>query len=199
MDYNIIGYLCGYIQHRMSSPKAFSILESDSEIKKLISQSSPMIAKRLQALLVFKKHEGTGGISKREVAQQIGVNHNSIQAWRNIYISEGIEKLMSHSKIGYKPSLINAEQEKAINEQMHKPDNGFVGFIELLAWFNEKYKTDINYKTFHGFVVRKFKAKIKTARKVHVKKDTEKSDEIKKTLVGTVKKSQKPKAQPIKR
>jgi transposase len=183
----------------MSAPKAFNILESDSDIKKLIKINSPMIAKRLQALLVFKKHEKTGGISKRDVARQIGVNHNSIQAWRNLYICEGIEKLMSHSKIGYKPSLISSEQEIALKEQMHKPDNGFVGFIELLAWFNEKYKTDVNYKTFHGFVVRKFKAKIKKARKLHVKKEQEKSDDLKKTLVRYAKKSSKPKAQSIKK
>jgi transposase len=183
----------------MSAPKAFKILESDSEIKKLIKHKHPMIAKRLQALLVFKKHEETGGISKREVAQHIGVNHNSIQTWRDLYIREGIEKLMSHSKTGYKPSLISAEQENALKGQMYKPDNGFVGFIELLAWFNGKYNTDVNYKTFHGFVVRKFKAKIKTARKVHVKKDPKKSDALKKTLVSNVKKSPKPKVKNIRK
>jgi transposase len=180
----------------MSAPKTFKIKESDKDIKKLIKRSDPMIAKRLQALLVFKEHESTG-ISKREVAQSVGVNHNSIQSWRKLYISEGIEKLMSHAKIGYKPSLISAEQEKALKEQMYKPDNGFVGFIELLSWFNEKFKTDVNYKTFHGFVVRKFKAKIKTARKVHVNKEPQKADDLKKTLVSNAKKSSKPKVKNI--
>ena len=80
---------------------------------------------------------------------------------------------------------------------MYKPDNGFVGFIELLSWFNEKFKTDVNYKTFHGFVVRKFKAKIKTARKVHVNKEPQKADDLKKTLVSNAKKSSKPKVKNI--
>lgn len=62
-----------------------------------------MIGKRLYALLLFKEHELTG-ISKRSVAQAIGVNHNSIQTWRSLYISGGIELLMKHSNTGYKPS-----------------------------------------------------------------------------------------------
>lgn len=177
----------------MSDPKAFKIKESNSDIKKLMKSSHPMIAKRLHALLVFKQHEETG-ISKREVAEGIGVNHNSVQTWRNLYIAGGMEKLMHHSKIGYKPSLITLEQEKALKDQMHTPDNGFVGFIELLAWFNEKFNTDVNYKTFHGFVVRKFDAKIKTARKVHIKKDPEAVETFKKTSVRSVKKSLKAKA-----
>jgi hypothetical protein len=41
-------------------------------------------------------------------------------------------------------------------EQMHKVDNGFVEFIAFLDWYNDKYTTNVNYKAFHGFVVRKF-------------------------------------------
>ena len=69
----------------MSSPKTFIIKESESEIKKLIKNSPSMVAKRLQALLVFKRHQDHG-ISKRLVADEIGVNHNSIQTWRSSYI-----------------------------------------------------------------------------------------------------------------
>ena len=174
----------------MSAPKIFKIQESEPAIKKLMKNSEPMIAKRLHALLVFKQHEDTG-ISKRVVADLIGVNHNSVQAWRDSYSSGGIEKLTSHDKIGFKPSVISPDQEEAIKEQMHQPDNGFVGFIELLAWFNEKFNTDINYKTFHGFVVRKFDAKVKTARKVHIKKDEAAVGTFKKTSVNNVSKSSK--------
>jgi transposase len=164
----------------MASPKIFSIKESENDLKKLIKSSNPMIAKRLHALLIFKRHEQEG-ISKRIVADQIGVNHNSIQTWRSLYIREGVELLMSHSNIGYKPSKITKKQEKALSRQLNNPHNGIVGFIELLDWFNTTFKTTINYKTFHGFVVRKFKAKIKVARKVHIKQDPEAVKAFKKT------------------
>jgi len=181
----------------MSAPKAFTITESPAEIKKLQKASIPLIAKRLQALLLFKQKEDSG-ISKREVADLIGVNHNSVQTWRTLYIKGGIKLLMHHSNTGHKPSMITPEQKEAIREQMYNPENGFVGFIELLTWFNEKFNTQINYKTFHGFVVRNFKAKIKTARKVHVKKDIEEVALFKKTSVKNAKKSLTKKPKDIK-
>lgn len=152
-----------------------------------------MVAKRVYALLIFKQNVLTG-ISKREVAQIIGVNHNSIQAWRNLYIDGGLELLTKHSKTGYKPSIITLEQEQALKEQMYNLENGFVGFVELLAWFDEKFGTQTNYNTFKGYVVRKFKAKIKTARKVHVNKDQEKADNFKKTSTNNAKVSSTKKA-----
>lgn len=177
-----------FVKKKMSLPIIFKIKESESEIKKLIRSSHPMIAKRLQALLVFKRNEVVG-VSKRDVALEIGVNHNSIQTWRSMYVDGGIKSLITHSNIGHKPSKVNKIQERALKEKLDNPHNGIVGFIELLDWFNAKYDTSLNYKTFHGFVVRKFQAKIKVARKSHVKKDDQAIDDFKKTSSKFVKKS----------
>lgn len=182
----------------MSSPKTFPIKETISEIRKLMKSVNPMIAKRLQALLIFKKHESTG-IAKRIVAKELGKDQNSIQTWRTMYIEGGIDKLMDHSMIGYKPSSITKEQEEAIREQMNNPENGFAGFVELLDWFDTKFKTTTNYKTFHGFVVRKFKAKVKVARKVHIKKDPEAVAAFKKASIKPAKKSSKQKRKDLKK
>jgi len=172
----------------MSAPKLFAIKETESEIKKLIKSSTQMLSKRLQALLVFKRFEKIG-ISKRQVAEQIGVNHNSVQTWRSAYILGGIEQLKAHANVGYKPNSINSVQEKALEEKLNDPNNGIVGFVELLDWFNKSFNTDIPYKTFHGFVVRKFKDKIKVARKIHVKKDVEAVESFKKTSIKSATKS----------
>jgi transposase len=172
----------------MSAPKTFKIIESESEIKKLARKSTPMLAKRLHALLAFKRNEASG-ISKRQVADEIGVDPNSVQTWRSLYIEGGIKKLLTHSNIGYKPSIINGEQEQALKEQLNDPHNGMVGFIELLDWFNTTFQASINYKTFHGFVVRKFDAKIKVARKSHIKKDVQAVEAFKKTSDKSAKKS----------
>jgi len=180
-----MGYICKN-KNPMSSPKSFIIKESESDIKKLIKTSSVMIGKRLHALLIFKRNESTG-ISKREVADEIGVNHNSIQTWRTLYIEGGIEALMLHANVGYKPSKINPRQEKALKKKLSDPANGVVGFNELLVWFNTTFKTEINYKTFHGYVVRKFEAKVKVARKSHVKKDPLAIEVFKKTSAKTAK------------
>ena len=171
----------------MSAPKTFKIKEREIEIKKLMKNSLPMIAKRLQALLVFKRNED-GGIAKRLVADEIGVNHNSVQTWRSLYIKGGIKLLMTHSNIGYKPSKITAEQEQVLKKQLNNPHNGMEGFVEMLDWFNTTFQTSINYKTFHGFVVRKYKAKVKVARKTHINKDTQAVETFKKTSNKSAKK-----------
>ena len=182
----------------MASPKTFKIKESESEIKKFMKNSNAMIAKRLHALLIFKRNQGSG-ISKRLVADEIGVNHNSVQTWRSLYIKGGIKLLMSHSNTGYKPSIITDEQEQALKEKLNNPHNGIVGFIELLDWFDNTFQTNINYKTFHGFVVRKFDAKIKVARKSHIKKDVQAGEALKKTSVKSVKKSLQRKKEGLKK
>ena len=174
----------------MALPKTFIIKESESDIKKLIKSSNAMIGKRLHALLLFKQNE-QAGISKRQVAEAIGVDPNSVQTWRTAYIKGEIESLMSHSNIGYKPSKITKQQEELLQAKLSDPFNGIVGFVELLDWFNKTFETEINYKTFHGFVVRKFKAKIKTSRKSHVKKDPLAVEAFKKTSDASVRKSLK--------
>lgn len=67
----------------MVTAKIFPIKESVSDIKRLKKKSTPIIATRLQVLLILKHHEATG-ISKREVANNVGVNHNSVQTWRRL-------------------------------------------------------------------------------------------------------------------
>jgi len=73
-------------------------------------------------------------------------------------------------------------QEKALEEKLNNPNNDVVEFVGLLDWFNKSFNIDLHYKTFHGFVVRKFKAKIKVARKIHVKKDVEDVESFKKNF-----------------
>lgn len=172
----------------MSYSKTFKIKEDISEIKKLQRKSSPIISKRLIALLVFKRHEFEG-ISKRAVAEETGFNPNSIQTWRALYIKGGIDLLMKHNNLGYKPSKISVEQETELKKILHNPENGFVGYIELQSWFNETYKMDVAYHTLRSFIIRKFKSKIKVARKYHLKKDPEAVHSFKKTSIKFAKKS----------
>lgn len=176
------------MKKNMSSPKIFVIKETEKEIKKLITTNIPLVSNRFKALLVFKRFELTG-VSKLFVAKETGLNHNSIQKWRTMYITGGSDLLKTHRKIGFKPSVISKEQESILSQKLHDPHNGIVGFVELLDWFNKEYNTEINYKTFHGFVVRKFGAKIKVARKSHVKKDVEAVEAFKKTSMSSAKKS----------
>ncbi len=86
----------------MSLPKIIVIKESEKEIKHLLKVSIPFIAQRLRVLLILKQHESTG-ISKREAATLAGVCPDSVHKWRTIYMKAGIEGIIKHNKIGFKP------------------------------------------------------------------------------------------------
>jgi transposase len=166
----------------MSSPKTIIVKESILELKKIQKQSIPMIALRIRALLEFKKHEKTG-ISKRAVADAIGVNHNSVQTWRKIYEQGGIEAILAYQKQPGRPSNITPKEHLEIEKKLHDPKNGLRGYIELKDWMETEFNKTFKYNTVLKYSYRHFQSKIKVARKSHVKKDEVAVTTFKKTLV----------------
>jgi transposase len=136
----------------------------------------------------FKKNEITG-ISKRVVADIVGVNHNSVQTWRTIYQQGGIAAILKHDRKEGRPSAITAEEHLLIEKKLHDPKNGLRGYVELLSWVEAEFKKTIKYNTLLKYSVRHFGSKIKVARKSHIKKDEEAVVTFKKTSAKNVKKS----------
>lgn len=170
----------------MSAPKQIKITESISELKKLQKNSIAMIATRIKVIIEFKKNEDKG-ISKRAVADAVGVNHNSVQTWRTLYEQGGIEAILKHDRKDGRPSNITAEEHKLIEQKLHDPKNGLRGYVELLTWVEEEFKKTIKYNTLLKYATRHFGSKVKVARKSHVKKDADAVNTFKKTLVNSAK------------
>lgn len=166
----------------MAKPIQILIKESIKELKALQRGLGELLSKRMQVLIELKKHE-QAGISKRDLSAITGINHNSITKWRKMYMAEGISSLLTHGRIGFKKSVFNAVEHKAIENQLNNPKNGLRGYIELQDWVNKKYNKDFKYITLVKYSQRHFGAKIKVARKSHIKKDELKVDSFKKTLV----------------
>jgi transposase len=138
-------------------------------------------------LIEIKKIEGQG-ISKRELAELIGVNHNSIQTWRQMYLTGGISELCSHKKTGFKPSVFDKEEHNAIKEKLHDPVNGLRGYKELLAWIENDLSKEVKYNTLLKYCIRNFSSSVKVARKSHINKDPLAVEAFKKTSNESVKK-----------
>jgi hypothetical protein len=90
---------------------------------------------------------------------------------------------MSDKRVGFKPSVINAEEHIAIEKKLQDPKNGIRGYTELLDWVKTELHKDMKYITLVKYTERHFGSKIKVARKSHVKKDQQAVDTFKKTLV----------------
>ena len=171
----------------MAHAKIFVIKESEKEINKLLKQSIPFIGQRLRVLLIMKQNETTG-ISRREVAKLAGVDPNSVQNWRKLYLTEGIEGLMKHQKTGFKPSVFTPIEHDMLEAKLNNPENGIQGYVELKDWIEKETGKVFNYNTLLFYCIRNFKSSVKVARKSHVNKDENKVDVFKKTSDKSVKK-----------
>jgi len=165
----------------MSSPTIIKISESIAELKALQRKHGELISKRLQILIELKKYEDTG-ISKRDLSNCTGINHNTILKWRNIYIESGITPFLVHNrKGGYKKSVFTKNEHEFLAQVLNNPENGIVGYSELLKWLEKEFNKPIVYITLVKYVQRKFGAKLKIGRKSHANKDIEAFEAFKKT------------------
>jgi transposase len=182
----------------MSSPKTILIKESITELKKLQKGAIPMIANRIRVLIELKKNE-KAPLSKRAVADLVGVNHNSVQTWRKLYEQGGIEAVLFYQKQPGRPSDISPAEHQLIEKKLNDPKNGLRGYVELLTWMETEFKKEFKYNTVLKYSYRHFQSKIKVARKSHVNKDEEAVATFKKTSVRPVNKSLKTKGKALKR
>jgi transposase len=171
----------------MSNAKLLTIKESVRELTSLMKQSSSTKIKRL-LMLIEIKNEKDSAISKRELGRRIGVDPNSITSWKKRYEQHGIEGIMSDGRIGFKPSVVTAEEHKKIEQKLRDPKNAIRGYTELLDWVRAELSRDMKYITLVKYAERHFGSKIKVARKSHVKKDEEAVTAFKKTSVKSARK-----------
>jgi len=172
----------------MALPKQLVIKETEKEIKHLLKATTPFISQRLRVLLILKQYESTG-ISKREAATLCGVCADSIQKWRTLYMRDGIEGLMKHNKIGYKPSVFTEVERARLKEKLNDPENGLRGYVELKEWIRKEFGKEILYRTVVNYCVTNFHSSVKVARKSHINKDVNKVEDFKKTLDKSAKAS----------
>lgn len=171
----------------MSYPKLVIVKESVKELKRLQKNQPLTIIKRLNMLIELKKNPNKG-ISKRALAKTVGVDPNSIQSWRALYMKNGISGILSHGLIGFKPSLINKAEHKKIEAQLNQPKNELKGYTQLMNWIKDELGKELKYTTVVEYAKRHFGTKIKVARKSHVLKNDEAVEAFKKTSAKSFKK-----------
>lgn len=171
----------------MSIALNIPVKESLQELRSFLKSSIPFLQPRVKLLLVMKKH-GNNPISKRELMEQTGLCSYSVHKWRTLYKLGGISNLLSHNKKGFKPSKLSAEEHKKLEEKLNDPENGIRGYKELQEWVLNEFNNQISYNTLLKYCVKNFGSKVKVARKYHAKKDDERVDTFKKTLIKSAKK-----------
>ena len=170
----------------MANALKIIVKETLPELKKILKNSPPHQSPKLKMLMIIRQSEVY--LTKNELAELVGVNHNSIQSWRKKYLSGGIKALLLDGRIGFKPSVISKETHEQIRLKLHNPEGAFTSFKDLQYWVDTHFKKGINYNSLRHYVKRHFGAKLKVARKSHVKKDKDAGPLFKKTSVRSAKK-----------
>jgi len=156
------------------------VLECRKTLKSLLKSAKPWARPRLIMLLEMQK-AGEVGITKEMLMQRVGVCGQSINNWRKAYRDGGLAQLLSHKKIGFKPSVFSSYEKVQLGNLVNNPKNGIVGYIELQRWVKEQFDKEVKYITILKYMQHNFQTKIKVARKSHIKKDIQMVEDLKKT------------------
>jgi transposase-like protein len=140
------------------------VLEDRKTLQSRLTTSKTWERPRLIMLLEMQK-AGDNGITKEELMQRVGVCGQSINNWRKAYRQGGLSQLLSHKKIGFKPSVFTSEEKAQLSALVHNPKNGIVGYVELRRWIKETFDKEVKYITMVKFMEHNFKTKIKVSRK----------------------------------
>jgi transposase len=175
----------------MSKAKKLYVSESVIALKKLLSNRSVTIINRIKMLILLKSNEGED-FSKHRLGKLLGVSSSSVQIWRKLYENGGISLLLEDKRIGFKPSLISAQEHEQIEAKLHDPSNGLRGYVELQEWISREFDKTITYNTLLKYCGPHFGSKSKVARKSHVKKDLQAVEDLKKTSDKSAERSMKP-------
>ena len=103
----------------MALPKEVIVKQTIKELNRLQKTSKPLFIPRLRMLHVIKQSDKA--LSKNALSKLVGVNHNSIQKWRKMYLEGGLEGLLSHKTTASAPFMFTAQEREKIYNKLKDP------------------------------------------------------------------------------
>lgn len=159
------------------------IQESDSELKEMLRTEKRMRQnQRIQMLYLLKSGQAD---TRMKAAEILAVNRATIGRWLQTHEKDGVSGLLSiktkpNRKLSIPPCILHV-----LKHELEKPE-GFSSYGAIQIWLKQKFTLSIPYKTVHGIVRYRLKAKLKVGRKSHVNKDQKKVDEFKNNISQTI-------------
>ncbi|MDJ0715859.1 MAG: helix-turn-helix domain-containing protein [Prochloraceae cyanobacterium] len=154
------------------------IKETPFQLQEILNKQKTITSYRKIQALYWLKTEQIKTV--QDIANALGVHRGSVQRWFKKYKDEGLESLLTIRKKTGRPSSISSEALSGLQARLHKAEHGFKSYGAIQKWIQSEYGEDINYKTLHGLVRYKLKAKLKVPRKSSIKKDVKRAESFKK-------------------
>ena len=136
------------------------IKETSNQLQEILNQQKTTRSyRKIQALYLLK----TGKIKTvKELALPLGVHRVTVQKWFKEYRERGLESLLVARKKSGGPQRISKVARSGLKERLKEEENnGFKSYIAIQEWLGAEYGEELDYKTVHGLVRYRLKAKLK--------------------------------------
>ena len=146
-----------------------SITESTEFLNKAYSRTSSRLQQdRIKTLLyvLTKKYH-----FQSDIAKKLGRSEKTVRDWLKLYANEGFNSLIKVKSGGNNTKTLSDEVIRMIEEKVTDSNTTITSYIELKLFLEEQTKEKIAYGALYSHCRRKFKTKLKVARKSHYKKD----------------------------
>ncbi|MHA2079500.1 MAG: IS630 family transposase [Candidatus Thorarchaeota archaeon] len=159
------------------------IQESVSELQDMLrTENRTRQRQRIQMLYLLKSGQSN---TRKQVAQMLAVHRMTTGRWLTSYEKEGLSGLLSiKTKPNRKLSIPQCILHQ-LEHELEKPE-GFSSYKAIKIWLQQEFTLCIPYKTVHGIVRYRLKAKLKVGRKSHVKKNQQLVDEFRSNISQTI-------------
>jgi transposase len=143
------------------------IRETAEELRQLLRTArDAQHQQRLQAVYLLQTQQAR---TRRQVAQLLGVNRDTVGRWLAAYARGGIPQLLTIGKAPGKPPLVSEAMRQALRERLAQPQ-GFGSYKAIWHWLRQEFGVPLAYKTVHKLVRYTLRAKLQGPRKSHIKK-----------------------------
>jgi transposase len=150
------------------------ITESLEELERLLkAERDAQVRRRIHLLVLIHSDQVK---TRGQAAKHLAVHRNSIRTWLDLYKSGGLESLLRIQQGAPKAEQKTLSKPVFQALQARLGEGGFPdGYVQVQRWLEDEFALAVPYKTVHGIVYYRLKAKLKRTRPSHVKKTRPKS------------------------
>lgn len=143
------------------------IHESADELKQLLVQERhPVKHQRLHALYLLASGQAR---FRSDVAHLLGLDRNTVGRWLDHYEHGGLPALLHVYVPAGKRKPLSADQLTLLRQRLADPQ-GFTSYDAVRQWIQETVGVTLTYNATHKLVRYQLGAKLKVARRSHIKK-----------------------------
>ena len=141
-----------------------SLEEIDTKMKK---QKEANKLQRVQMLYIIKIGKAK---TRKEVAEILGLNRETVGDWLKKYEETGVEGLLEIKTKGGSKASLSEEIIEAIREKLAQAEDGFLSYKQLKKWVEEKFSITTTYWQIYYAATEILPSRLAVPRKSHIKK-----------------------------